>query len=153
MIVDADTGEMPLGIFVVVPWQRLHERPLDRLEQLAAAHAKAAHLAIVHPLHGAGDGSIAFGQGEERDVAQPTKDIGLCEAYPRLDRSLIPRAFRPCWQDADAVMRRHRRIAAIHFGVVERRLVDAALEIVRHQQTWSRSIEAEHADMGADPVR
>jgi len=89
VIVDADTGEMPLGIFVVVPWQRLHERPLDRLEQLAAAHAKAAHLAIVHPLHGAGDGSIAFGQGEERDVAQPTKDIGLCEAYPRLDRSLI----------------------------------------------------------------
>ena len=110
VIVDADTGEMPLGIFVVVLRQRLHKRPFDRLEQLASAHAKAPHLAAVHPLHGVGDGGVALSQGEERDVAQPAKDIGLCKAYPRFDRGLIPRAFRPGWQDADAVMRRHRRI-------------------------------------------
>ena len=55
MVVDADAGEAPLGIFVVLLWQRLHGRPLDRLEQLAPADAEPAHLAPVHPLEGHGD--------------------------------------------------------------------------------------------------
>ena len=50
MVVDADAGEVPLGILVVLLWQRLHDRPLDRLEQLAPADAQATHLAAVHPL-------------------------------------------------------------------------------------------------------
>src|SRR5208337_3219962 len=32
MVVDADPGEAPLGILVVLLGQRLHGRPLDRLE-------------------------------------------------------------------------------------------------------------------------
>jgi hypothetical protein len=37
MVVDADAGEAPLGILVVLLWQRLHGRPFDRVEQLAPA--------------------------------------------------------------------------------------------------------------------
>ena len=105
VIVDADTGEVPLGIFEVILRQRLHERPFDLLEQLAAAHAQEApHLAAVHPLpRGAGDGGVALGQGEKRDVAQPAKDISCAKRHPRFDHGLIPRASRPGWQDADAL--------------------------------------------------
>ena len=144
---------MPFGILVIVLRQRLHDGPLDRLEQLAPADAEAAHLAPVHPLHGGGDRRVALGQREERDVAQPAEDVGLGEADPGLDLGLVARALRPGWQNADAVMRRHRPVAAVHLGIVERGLVDAALEIVGHQQARRRAIEAEHAHVGADPVR
>ena len=39
MVVDADAREAPLGILVVLLWQRLHGRPLDGFEQLAPADA------------------------------------------------------------------------------------------------------------------
>ena len=103
MIVDADAGEMPLGILVILLRQRLHDGAFDGLEQLAAAHAQAAHLAAVHPLHGAGDGGVvrcalsrdALGEREERHVAQPAEDVGLREPHPRFDGRLVPRAPRP----------------------------------------------------------
>ncbi len=38
----------------------LHDRAFNRLEQLATADAKPAHLAAVHPLQGGGDRSVAF---------------------------------------------------------------------------------------------
>ena len=37
MVVDADAHKAPLGILIVLLWQRLHGRPLDRVEQLAPA--------------------------------------------------------------------------------------------------------------------
>ncbi len=97
--------------------------------------------------------ALHSGQGEEREVAQPADDVRLCECYPRLDGRLVARAPRPGWQDAHAVMRRHRRVAAVHLGVVERGLFDAALEIVGDQQPRGRPEVAEHAHVGADPVR
>jgi hypothetical protein len=42
MVVDADADEAPLGILVVLLWQRLHGGPLDRLEQLAPADPSTA---------------------------------------------------------------------------------------------------------------
>ena len=38
---------------------------------------------------------------------------------PGLDGSLVARALWPGWQNAHAVMRGHRRVAAVHLRVVE----------------------------------
>ena len=118
VVVDADTGEVPLGILEVVLRQPPHHRLLDRLEQLTAAHAQAAHLAAVHPLHRDSDGGVAFGQGEERHIAQAADDVGLGEPHPGLHRRLVARASGPGGQDTDAVVRRHRTVAAVHLRVV-----------------------------------
>ena len=153
VVVDADAGQMPLGILEVVLRQPPHHRLLDRLEQLAAAHPEAAHLPAVHPLHRDSDGGVALGQGEERHVAQAADDVGLGKPHPGLHRRLVARSPGPGRQDADAVVRRHRAVAAVHLRVVERGLVDRALEIVRHQQPWRHTPEPEHAHVRADPVR
>jgi len=46
VVVDADTGEMPLGILVVLLRQRLHSGTLDGLEQLTPAQPQTTHLAV-----------------------------------------------------------------------------------------------------------
>ena len=62
VIVDADPREAPFGKLEVVLRKRLHGRPLDRLEQLPAAHAKPTNRAPVHPLQDGGDRRVALGQ-------------------------------------------------------------------------------------------
>ena len=62
VVINPDAGEAPLGILVVVLGQRLHDRQLDRLEELTAADAKAAHLAAIHPRDGRVDLGVACGQ-------------------------------------------------------------------------------------------
>jgi hypothetical protein len=50
-------------------------------------------------------------------------------------------------------MRRHSAIGSLDFGVVERSLDGAALQIVENQQLWHAAEEAEHAHMSAGPIR
>src|SRR5271154_6838642 len=50
-------------------------------------------------------------------------------------------------------MRSHRAVGSVDLGIVERRLVDAALQIVGNQQLRHTTEEAEHAHMSAGPVR
>jgi hypothetical protein len=49
-------------------------------------------------------------------VASTVARLRLGESDPGLDGSLIARALRPGWQNAHTVMRRHRRVAAVHLG-------------------------------------
>src|SRR5271165_5913654 len=153
MVVDADADEAPFGILVVLLWQRPHGRPLDRFEQLAAADAEAAHLAPVHPLECNANRGIAFGQGKEGNVAQATKDVRLREADSDLHFGFVFWFSWPRRYNTDVVVCRHFIVAAIYFWIVERGLVDAALEIVRDQQSRCRTEEPEHPHMGANPVR
>ncbi len=153
VVVDPDASQAPLGILVVLLGQRPHRGALDRIEQLPAAHPEAAHLAAVHPLQSRGDRRVALSQGEERDVAQPAQDVRLREPHAGLHGRLVAGPARPRRQDAHVVVRRHHRVAAVHLGVVERRLVDAALEVVGHQQARRGSEEPEHPHVGLDPIR
>ena len=50
-------------------------------------------------------------------------------------------------------MVRHRAVGSVDLGVVKRGLVDAALQVVGHQQLRRAAEEAEHAHMRAGPVR
>jgi hypothetical protein len=49
-------------------------------------------------------------------------------------------------------MRRHRAIGWVDFGVVERNLVNTALQIVGDQQFRDAAEETEHAHMRAGPI-
>src|SRR5450631_1877724 len=119
MVVDADAGEAPLGILVVLLGQRLHGRPLDGLEQLASADAQAAYLAAVHPLENDANRGIAFGQGKEVDVAQATKNIRLRKADSGLHLGLVFWLSWSCRYNTNVVVCRHFTVGAIYFGVIK----------------------------------
>ena len=51
------------------------------------------------------------------------------------------------------IMRRHRAIGSVDFGIVERSLVGAALQIVGDQQFRDAAEETEHPHMRAGPIR
>jgi hypothetical protein len=70
-------------------------------------------------------------------VAQPTENVGLGEANAGFDFGLVARFARSRRQDANLVMRRHPGVAAVDLRVVERRLVDARLQIVGHHEPGS----------------
>ena len=152
VIVEADPGQAPLGVLVILGRQRPERRPLDALEELAPAHAEAAHLMGVDALHCVRDRGVALGKREERLTAQPAQDVGLSEADPCLDLGLVARLARAGRQDAEAVVGRHHAVAAVDLGIVKRRLVDPALQIVGNHQTRDAVQEAEQAHVRADPV-
>ncbi len=86
-------------------------------------------------------------------MAQSAENVGLSEADSGFNGSLILWLSWTRRKHADTVVRRHRSVGAVQLGIVERSLVDAALEIVRHQQSWCRPVEPEHPDMGTNPIR
>jgi hypothetical protein len=47
----------------------------------------------------------------------------------------------------------HHGVGAGDLRIVERRLVDAALQVIGHEEAWHAAEEAEHAPMRTDPVR
>ncbi len=106
----------------------------------------------VDTLHHRGDGGIALGQGKERLAPQPSQDVALGEANTGLDLGLVARLAGPGRQDADAVMFGHHPVRAVELGIVERCLVDPALEVVGHDEAGDAAEETEQADMRADPV-
>ena len=153
VIVEIDARASPFRELPIVVRQRVEGVALDLLEQLAAADAEFAHGPLVHALHDERDGGVAFGEREEGLPAQSPENIGLRKSHSGLDFRLVARLVRPRRQDSDGVMRRHRAIGAVDLGVVERGLVDAALQIVGNQQPRRAAEEAEHAHMRAGPVR
>ena len=153
MVVEPDAGETPFRIFVVLRWQSPERRPLDALEQIPPAHPETPHDMGIHAIEAARDRRVAFGKREECLVAQPAEDVALGKAHPGFDLGLVARLSRTRRKHADAVMGGHHAVAAIDLRIVERGLVNAALEIVRHDQPRHAAEEAEHPHMRADPVR
>ena len=153
VIVEIDPRAPPFRELPIVGGQGDEGVALDRLEQLAPAQAEVAHGTLVHALHDERDRRVAFGEREERQMAQPPQNVGLGKSDSGLDFRLVPRPPRPRRQDSDRVMRRHRAVGAVDLGVVEGGLVDPALQIVGNQQLRRAAEEAEHAHMRAGPVR
>ena len=53
------------------------------------AQAEVAHGTIVHALHDEGDRRVAFGEREERQMAQSPQNVGLGESDAGLDLGLV----------------------------------------------------------------
>ena len=153
VIIEIDPRAPPFRELPILGGQVGEGAALDRLEQLAPAHAEVAHGALVHALHDQRDGLVAFGEREERQMAQSPENVGLGESDSGFDFRFIPGLFWACWKNSDGIMRRHRAVGAVDLGVVERGLVDPALQIVGNQQLRRAAEEAEHAHVRAGPVR
>jgi hypothetical protein len=152
VVIEIDASAAPIGELPVVGRQRRQRAPLDLFEQLTSAHPELAHGRNVHALHDERDGRVAFGEGEERQLPQPTQNVGLGEPDAGLDLRFVARPVGARRQHPDAVMRGHRAIGPVDLRVIKRGLVDAALEIVGNQQLGCAVEEAEHANVGARPV-
>jgi hypothetical protein len=68
-------------------------------------------------------------------------------------RAALPITHTVCRPAGNQIMRRHRAIGSVDFGVVERILVNTALQIVGDQQFRDAAEETEHAHMRAGPIR
>jgi hypothetical protein len=88
VIVEIDPRAAPFRELPIVGGQGDQGVALDRLEQLAPAQAEVAHGTFVHALHDEGDGRVAFGERENRQMAQPPQNGGLGESDPGLDLCL-----------------------------------------------------------------
>ena len=152
VVVERHAGEAPFGELVVGIRQRRQGGPLEGLEQLPAADAEPAHDVRVDALQRGGDRRVRLGQREEGLPAKPPEDVGLGKTHPASTSPFAGLSW-PCRKDADAVMGRHHAVAAIDFRVVERGPVDAGFQIVGHDEARHPAKEAEHPDMGLDPVR
>ena len=97
--------------------------------------------------------ALHFGERKEDLPAQSPENVSLRKSHSGLDFCLVAGFSRPRWQDADGVMRRHRAIGPVDFGIIERGLVDAALQIVGNEKPRRAAEKPEHAHMGAGPIR
>src|ERR1700733_139151 len=86
-------------------------------------------------------------------MPQSSQNVGLRKTNSGFNFRLIPWTIWTRRQNGDAIVRCHHGVAAIDFGIVERGLVHAALEIIWNNKTRYAIEEAEHAHMRADPVR
>src|SRR4249919_1118819 len=144
MIVEPDAGETPFRIFVLLRRQSPQRWPLDAVEQIPPAHPETTHDMGIHAIETARDRCVAFNEREEGLVAQPAENVALGKAHPRFDLGLVARLSWTRRKHADTVMSGHHAVAAIDLRIVERGLMNAALEIVRHEQTRHATEEAEH---------
>src|SRR5271156_6603168 len=153
MIVEVDPRAPPFRELRILGWQAVECGALDLPEQLEPAQAEMAHGTLVHALHHKRDRRVAFGEREEGLRAQPSQNVRLRKSDAGFDFRLISRLVRPRRKDSHRIMRSHRAVGSVDLGIVERRLVDAALQIVGNQQLRRTTEEAEHAHMSAGPVR
>ena len=76
----------------------------------------------------------------------------LGQEHARLHGGFVTGMKRTCWQDCRSVVAGHLGIGRGRFGLVAARLLDCALQVIRHQERRNRPHELEGADVRADPV-
>ncbi|WP_245274246.1 hypothetical protein [Mesorhizobium sp. L103C105A0] len=116
MVVGMHLRRFPLRIFERRR-ERRQSRPLDLLEQFAAAFADMAHGAVVQILQQHRDCDIEIAETEEAPVAQPGQEPALDDQHRALDLALVARLAASGRQDRRVVMFGHGGE-----GLVERRL-------------------------------
>ena len=99
VIVEVDPRAPPFRELPIVGGQGGEGVALNGLEQLASAQAEVAHGTLVHALHDVSNRRVAFGEREERQMAQPPQNVGLRKSDAGLDFRLVPRPLRPRRED------------------------------------------------------
>ena len=154
MIVDPDPAAAPLAVFVRLPRQRLQRWAVDLLEQLAACDAEPAQgLAFVELRHQFAKRGVDVGETVEDPSPKPAEEPALDDQHRLLDLGLVARASRPRRQNGGSVVRRHLGVGTVDLGLVEARLDDRGLRVVRHDELGNAADRLEGADVSGDPVR
>ena len=153
VIIDADPAKPPFGEHIGLDRQGLEHRPVELFEELAPCHAEPPDRPLlVKPDQEFADGRIQLRQAVEVPVAQASDHPTLHEQHAQFNLCLIPRAARPCRQDGGVVMRRHLGIGSVDLRLVEARLDDGHLRVVRNNQPGNPADRLECLRMCADPI-
>ena len=153
VVIDVDLGARPLGVLVASRRQRLHRRPVERLERARAAAGELLERPLVELGVELADRGVQLRQREELAVAQPCEHPALNQEHSGLHGSFITRFFWTRRQDRRAVVLREIGIRRGRVGLVAAGLDDRALEIIRHQQRRHRAHVLKGPDVRGDPVR
>src|SRR3974377_110319 len=103
----------------------------------------------IDALKAARDRRVAFGEREEGLMAQAAENVALGKTHAGFNLGLVARPSWPSRKHAQAAMRGHHAVAAIDLRIIERGLVNTALEIVWHDQPRHAAEEAEHPHVRA----
>ncbi len=153
VVVGRDPAAPPFGVGVGLRRQRQQRRPVDRLEELAAAGAELAHQPGVQVAQHLPDRLVQLAERQEAAVAQPRQDEPLDDQHRDLDLRLVARPAHPGRQDGGAVMGGHLLVGAVDAGLVAAGCGHAGAQVVADQQLRRAAEEGERVDVGADPVR
>ncbi len=91
VVVDGDLGELPLAVDEALGGERLEGRPIEPLEELAAALPVGPHRAVIEIFEQLADPLVERVEREEGLVAKPRQDPALHDLHRDLDLGLVPR--------------------------------------------------------------
>ena len=129
VVIRRHAGTTPLGILIGLGRQRHQGRPIDGVEELAAAGAELAHQAGVELVDQDADRDVQLGEREEAPIAQPRQNPSLDDKNRRLDLGFIARLAWPCRHDGGAVMGREILVSPVNPWLVAARCVTPAFRL------------------------
>lgn len=80
-----------------------------------------------------GDGGVQFGQAVEFRMPKPSEQPAFGDQHAHFDLGFVARFVGPGRQDRGAVVRSHVGVGPVNHRVVETRLDDRDLGVVRHE--------------------
>jgi len=146
-------GHAPVGVLVALPRQGPLGRPLQLLEEAAAAAVQLLEGPLVEPADELADGGVELGQAEEGAVPESGQDPALDDEHAGLDFGLVARLVGARRHDRHPIPGSHLPV-----GGVEQRLVamgpgDARSQVVADRDPGHAAEELEGVNMARDPVR
>ena len=153
VIVDADPAFLPLGIFINLRRQWREGRFVDLVEQLETRGAEMAGRFAIELVDELEDGDVERGQRGEAAVPELGQDPAFDDLDAHLRFGFVAGLSWPGRDDGRAVMARQIGVGAVDPGFEEAGFVDAALEVVGHDDLRASTDEGQRPDMAADPVR
>src|ERR1700676_180460 len=129
VIIGRDARPLPFRIAIGRRRQRIERRTLDRLQELVAALADAAHDLVVDGHYAVTDRGVQLGQREEAAMAQLRQHEALDDLDRDLDLRLIARLHHAGREYNAAVVVGEVPVRPVDAGLVARWPREASLQI------------------------
>src|SRR5262245_8562571 len=152
VIVNVDAGLLPFGVFVGLRGQRFERRLLERFELRMTRAWELFERLVIERVEQAPDGGVEISQSEEGLFAQPRQHPAFDDLDSDFDLGLVARLVRARWQGCRVVVFEHLGIGSGERGFIAAGFGDAALEIVRDNQSRDAAEELKGADVRAYPI-
>jgi hypothetical protein len=135
VVIDADLRHLPDAELVGPIRKRLQRRPVETLEQTAAASRQLLEGAVIEPGKPFGNDRIRLGEGEEPEVADagqaPRGYPALGDQDPGFDFGLISGLAWPGRDDGAAVVRGQFLVGTVELGLVAMGAGNADPRVIR----------------------
>jgi hypothetical protein len=153
VVVDRDSRELPLPVDEPRGGKRFQRRPIESLEEVAAALTVRPHRAVVEIVEELGDPLVQRADCEEGLVSEPGEDPALDDQHARFDLGLVPRTGGSRRQDCCPVVAGKLLVRPLDPGLVTTREGDRRLQLVGDYERGDAAEEFEGVDVARDEVR